>query len=200
MAAQELVFDATDLLTSAAAVTPALYQYYKSRFERTLILNEDITDGIIEEIVIPLQEMDADGTGAPIHIKMNTCGGDVYTGMALCHAIETVKNCPVTVEIMGMAASMGALIAMAGRNNPLVKTVCSKYTVFLIHSGQMQVGGSTNAVRDTVQFQEQYEDLIENYVLTHSTISKEEYEKHMRHEWYMVAETAHKYGIVDEVM
>lgn len=189
-----------DELLNNTMMDESLFQYYKSRFtNRTLIFNEEVTDDIVEKIIVPLYEMDHDGTGDKITLIVSTGGGEVYNGMSLCHAIDSIENCELEIKILSMAASMGAYIAMAGHNNPLVYTTCTPYSVFLLHSGYIGVDGTSNAVRDTIRFQEQYEDILTDYILTHSEIPKEEYEAKFRHEWWMTAEDALKYGIVDEI-
>lgn len=190
-----------DELLNNSMMDESLFQYYKSRFtDRTLIFNAEVDDDIVEKIIIPLYEMDHDGTKEKITLILNSGGGEVYNGMVLCHAIDRIENCELEVKIMSMAASMGAYIAMAGYSNPNVWTTCTPYTVFLLHSGYIGVDGTSNAVRDTIRFQENYEDILTEYILTHSDIPKEEYEAKFRHEWWMTAEDALKYGIVDEIV
>mgnify|MGYP004505117181 CR=1 FL=1 len=105
-----------------------LYQYYKNLENRRIIINEQIGDGLMESAVIPFMDMDNDGTGKPIEILISTIGGEIYNGFSLVDQIEKAKS-PVTIHIMSMAASMGFLIAMAGHNNPNVKTVCNSFSV-----------------------------------------------------------------------
>lgn len=193
-----IAIDLNSILSSG--VSPELYQYYESRMNyRTLIFNDEVTSSILEWIVYPLQNMDNDGTGEPIYLKINTTGGDLYSGLALCHAIDSVKNCKLIVEISAIALSMGSLIAMAGFSNPLVHKICSPYSTFLIHAGMASLDGALNSIRDTFRFQETYENIVTNYVLSHSTITEAEYNEKSRYEWWLTAEEALKYKIVDEV-
>lgn len=193
-----IAIDLNSILSSG--VSPEIYQYYESRMNyRTLILNDEVSASILEWIVYPLQNMDNDGSGEPIYLKINTNGGDTYSGLALCHAIDSIKNCKLTIEISALALSMGSLIAMAGFNNPLVHKICSPYSVFLIHAGIVGLNGGLNSVRDTFNFQEKYEDLITQYVLSHSTITEAEYKEKSRYEWWLTADEALKYNIVNEV-
>jgi ATP-dependent protease ClpP protease subunit len=132
------IVDLQDLLKSSIEINtlpePSEYQYFKGLANRRLIINDEISDTIIDRITLPFMEMDNDGTGDPIEIILNTYGGDIYSGFNFIDMIEKAKS-PVTIHIMGMAASMGILIAMAGKNNPNVKTVCHSFSVGLLHSG-----------------------------------------------------------------
>ena len=178
---------------------PVMYQYYKQLNNRTIIINEEIADSLVESAIIPLMEMDNDGTGNPIEIILNTCGGEIYNGFNLVDIIEKVKT-PVRIHIMSMAASMGILIAMAGKDNPYVKTVCHPFSVGLLHSGSQYMEGSAHAVKDTFDFSQQYEEKIKKYILSHTNIDDDLYAKIERKEFWMDADEMKRLGIVDEII
>ena len=176
-----------------------LYQYYKNLLNRKIIINEQIGDALMETAILPFIEMDNDGTGKPIEIIISTVGGEIYSGFNLVDQIEKAKS-PVTIHIMSMVASMGFLIAMAGKNNPNVKTVCHPFSVGLLHSGSQYMEGSAHAVKDTFYFSQHYEDKIKNYILTHTKIDENLYEKIERKEYWMDADEMKRLGIVDEII
>lgn len=178
---------------------PVMYQYYKQLRNRIIIINEEIGDTLLETAVIPFMEMDNDGTGEPIEIIISTVGGEIYNGFNFIDMIEKAKT-PTTIHIMSMAASMGLLISMAGKNNPNVKTVCHPFSVGLLHSGSQYMEGSAHAVKDTFDFSQQYEQKIKNYILTHTNIDEELYNKIERKEFWMDADEMKKMGIVDEII
>ena len=178
---------------------PVMYQYYKQLRNRIIIINEEIGDTLLETAVIPFMEMDNDGTGEPIEIIISTVGGEIYNGFNFIDMIEKAKT-PTTIHIMSMAASMGLLISMAGKNNPNVKTVCHPFSVGLLHSGSQYMEGSAHAVKDTFDFSQQYEQKIKNYILTHTSIDEELYNKIERKEFWMDADEMKKMGIVDEII
>lgn len=178
---------------------PVMYQYYKQLRNRIIIINEEIGDTLLETAVIPFMEMDNDGTGKPIEIIISTVGGEIYNGFNFIDMIEKAKT-PTTIHIMSMAASMGLLISMAGKNNPNVKTVCHPFSVGLLHSGSQYMEGSAHAVKDTFDFSQQYEQKIKNYILTHTSIDDELYNKIERKEFWMDADEMKKMGIVDEII
>lgn len=178
---------------------PVIFTYYKLLEDRKIVINEEIDGNLLESAVIPYMTMDNDGTGKPIEILLSTNGGDIYFGFNLVDQIEKAKT-PTTIHIMGMAASMGTLIAMAGKNNPNVKTVCHSFSVGLIHSGSQYMEGATHAVKDLFDFTQHYEERIKNYILTHSKITPEYYEKIERKELYLDADEMLRLGIVDEII
>lgn len=154
---------------------------------------------MLELAVIPFMEMDNDGTGEPIEIILSTVGGNVYDGFNLVDQIEKAKT-SVTIHVMAMAASMGLLIAMAGKNNPNVKTVCHPFSVGLLHSGSQCMEGSAHAVKDTFNFSQQYKEKIKEFILSHTKIDEDTYEKVERKEYWMDSDEMLKLGIVDEII
>ena len=189
----------SDLVGDSSLPDPVTYQYYKNLKNRKIIINEEIGDNLLETATLPFIEMDNDGTGKPIEIIISTVGGEIYSGFNLVDQIEKAKS-PVTIHIMSMAASMGFLIAMAGKNNPNVKTVCHPFSVGLLHSGSQYMEGSAHAVKDTFDFSQHYEEKIKNYILTHTKIDENLYEKIERKEYWMDADEMKRLGIVDEII
>lgn len=176
-----------------------MYQYYKNLLNRKIIINEQIGDGLLETAILPFMEMNEDGTGKSIEIIISTPGGEIYSGFNFVDQIENAKV-PVTIHIMSMAASMGFLIAMAGKNNPNVKTVCHPFSVGLLHSGSQYMEGSVHAVKDTFNFSQHYEEKIKKYILSHSNIDEDLYEKVERKEYWMDADEMIRLNIVDEII
>lgn len=187
-----------EMLTANTPIPP-LYNYYKGLSQNTIYLNEDIDDNIYDAAIIPLLNMDKDSSIDKITLYINTPGGMLYNGFALVDVIEKLST-PADIIILGMAASMGGLIAMAGHNNPNITTYCYPHSVGLIHSGETFLAGNTNAVRDTHKFGERYEKKIKEYILTHSGISDEMYSDIERKEFWMTAEDMLKYEIVDAIL
>ena len=178
---------------------PILYQYFRNLLNRKIVINEQIGDALLETAILPFIEMDNDGTNEPIEIIISTVGGEIYSGFNFVDQIEKAKS-PVTIHIMAMAASMGFLIAMAGKNNPNVKTVCHPFSVGLLHSGSQYMEGSAHAVKDTFDFSQHYEEKIKDYILSHTNIDENLYDKIERKEYWMDADEMKRLGIVDEII
>lgn len=189
----------SDLVGDSNLPDPIMYQYYKNLKDRKIIINAEIGDDLLEYATLPLIEMDNDGSGEPIEIILSSVGGEIYSGFNLVDQIEKIKT-PTTIHIMSMAASMGLLVAMAGKNNPNVKTVCHPFSVGLLHSGSKYMEGSAHAVRDTFDFSQHYEEKIKKYILSHTKIDDDLYEKIERKEYWMDADEMKRLGIVDEII
>lgn len=175
------------------------YQYFTGLQSRRIVCNSDVTEDIVERVMLPLLEMDGDGSGEPITLIINTNGGSLYDGMPLCDIIDNMKT-PLTTIVLSHAYSMGIYILMAGYKNPNVKRVCYKHSTALLHGGSIVIDGTISNARDTLAFQEAYENKLREYVLTHSKLSREDFAKAERFEWYMDSDEMLRFGLVDEVI
>lgn len=187
------------IIANPAELSPATYQYYKNLEERRIVLNEQIDADILETLIIPLMQMDNDGSGKPIEIILSSPGGSVYDGLVACNIIDNLKT-PTTIIVMGYAWSMAGLLLAAGYNNPNVKKVCYPFSTALFHAGSTYLEGSTNIVKDTFHFTERMDEKIKEYMLSHSKMTEEEYTKMERFEWYMLSEDMLRLGLVDEII
>lgn len=178
---------------------PSVYQYYEGLKKRRIIFNKVVDADIVEQVIIPLMDMDSDESGDPIEIILATPGGSTFDSLILCNIIDNLKT-PTTIRVMGYAFSMGGLFLCAGYNNPNVKKVCYPFSAALLHAGNIGFEGSANAVKDTMKFNDEMNEKIREYVLSHSKITEEEYEKMERCEWYMCAEKMLELGLVDEII
>lgn len=194
-----LTIPLSDLVGDNTLPDPVTYQYYKQLKNRRIIINAEIGEDLLEYATLPFIEMDSDGSNSPIEIMISTLGGEIYSGFNLVDQIEKSKS-PVTIHVMSMAASMGLLIAMAGKNNPNVRTVCHPFSVGLLHSGSQYMEGSAHAVKDTFDFSQHYEEKIRDYILSHTNIDENLYDKIERKEYWMDADEMVRLGIVDEIL
>lgn len=178
---------------------PVMYQYFKCLNNRTVIINEDISEASIETIALPLLEMDNDGSAEKITILLNTNGGAVNEGLLICDIISKLKS-PTEIIVLASAYSMGSLILMSGYNSPNVTRKCYPFSTALVHSGSTYIGGTSMQVRDFHNFQNRYEEKIKNFIISHSDISEEEYDRMERYEWYFTAEDMLEKKLVDEIL
>ena len=176
---------------------PAMYQDYKCLSENTMLINQEIAEDRVEYAIIPLKRMDADESVDHIDIILDSPGGEIYSGFALISAIEHCKT-PITMHIVGMAASMAGYIAMA--KSPTLKVVCDEWSVGLIHAGSTMLEGNSNSVKDMFKFNEKYEEKIKEYVLSHTKIDEHMYNDIERYEYWMNATTMRELNIVDEIV
>ena len=81
--AEQVILEETDIINN---------QYENLLKNRIILINDTISDLTIDKVVMPLLQMDNDGTGKKITIYINTNGGSVYDGLCLCNIIEGLKT------------------------------------------------------------------------------------------------------------
>ena len=178
---------------------PVMYQYYKNLKNRKIIINDQIGADIVEMVMIPLLDMDNDGTGKPIEIILNTVGGSLFDGASLCNIIDELK-CPTTITVMTYAYSMGSIILMSGKNNPNVTRKCYPFSTALIHGGSAYVGGTASQVKDYFKFNEKFEKRIADFIVSHTNLTEDDYAAIERYEAYMDSDEMLEKGLVDEII
>lgn len=174
-------------------------QHEKLLDKRIILINDIISEDTIEKAVMPLLEMDKDGTGEKITIYINTNGGSVHDGLVLCSVIEKLKT-PTDIIVLGYAYSMGSLILMAGYKNENVTRKCYSFSTALIHGGSAFVSGTSSQVKDYFKFNEKYEKRVSEYIVSHTNLTEEDYNAIERYEAYMDSDEMLEKGLVDEII
>jgi ATP-dependent Clp protease, protease subunit len=176
------------------------YEYVKHLEERILIFNEDVNDMQVEKTIVQILRWNREDEGKPvedrkpIQILLNTPGGDVYVGMVICDVIQKSVT-PVHGVILGMAASMGSLLAIACH-----KTSAYQHSNVLIHDGSTFLVGSSNKVKDHMKFQELKDKQIKDFIINNTKITEEKYDEMADREWWLTAEQALEQGIIQEIL
>lgn len=190
-----------DFAEEISTLDPVMYGYFDSLLNnRTVILNQEITENIVETVFIPLKKFEEDDdTTTPVKLILNTPGGSVADGLMLCGLIDNYKK-PLEIIIPGYACSMGTIILCAGNKNPNVTKKCYPFSFALFHSGETFVGGESTSVEDVMQFNKNVSNNIRQYVIDNTNITAELYDAHYRKQWYLTAQEMLEYKLVDEII
>lgn len=188
--AEQIILEETDIINN---------QYENLLKNRIILINDVISELTIDKIVMPLLQMDNDGTSKKITIYINSNGGSAYDGLVLCNIIEQLKT-PTDVIVLGYAYSMGSIILMSGKNNPNVVRKCYPFSTALIHGGSAYIGGTSSQVKDYFKFNEKFEKRIADFIITHTNLSEDDYAAIERYEAYMDSDEMLEKGLVDEII
>lgn len=191
--------DVLDMVSSSVQTDFRDLQFASLLKNRNILLNYPINESVVEYCIIPLLQMDNDGTSSPINILINTPGGSLQDGMVLCNIIDNLKS-PTTLTVLGQAASMGIYILAAGFKNPNVTKKCYPFSVGLLHGGTMALEGTPYQCKDAADFQTNYETRIRDYICTHTLITAEEYDRRKKDEWFMDSKQLKELGFVDHII
>lgn len=183
-----------------STLDPIMYQYFLQLLQkRTVVLNSEIDENILETIVLPLKDFEKDTSTEPVTLILNTPGGSVADGLMLCNIIDNYKK-PLEIIVPSYSCSMGTIILCSGNKNPNVTKKCYPFSFALFHSGQTIVGGETTTVDDIVDFNRGVNARIRDYVIENTNISPELYDSHYRKQWYLTAQEMLEYHLVDEII
>ena len=164
--------------------------------DRIVFLSGPVTDGLANTVVAQLLFLDMDNPNADISLYINSPGGSVTAGMAIFDTMQHIKA-PVRTVCVGMAASMGAFLLMAGEKG---KRMALPNSEIMIHQ---PLGGAQGQATDIQIHAEQIlrikktmnELLAQNTGKPLKTIEKDTERDH-----FMTAEQARDYGLVDEII
>ncbi len=170
--------------------------YSRLLSERIIFLGTSMDDQTANLIVAQLIHLESEDPTADIHLYINSPGGSVYAGLAVYDTMQYVTP-NVATTCVGVAMSMGALLLAAGA--PGKRTALPNARI-LIHqvSGGFQGQGTDIEIqaRETINLQRRLELIIAQH--TNQVVDK--VSKDMERDYYMSADEAHHYGIVDQVM
>ena len=141
-----------------------------------------------DEEKIPIEERE------PIKIYIDSGGGDLMGTLTIIDAIKNSKT-PVWTINIGQAYSGGFFIFMTGH-----KRLSYKNASFLFHEGSTGTHGDANKFNNWADFYKKVLKKLKELVLEHTKITEEEYEKHVKDDWWLFADEAIKYGICDEII
>jgi len=158
--------------------------------ERIIFLGEEVTDVSASVIVAQLLFLEAEDPGKDISLYINSPGGSVTAGMAIYDTMNYIK-CDVSTICIGMAASMGAFLLAGGAKG---KRFALPNAEVMIHQPS---GGAKGQATDIQIVAEKKL----NTILSQNTGKPlEVVEVDTERDYYMSAEEAKNYGIIDSVI
>jgi ATP-dependent Clp protease, protease subunit len=164
--------------------------------DRIVFVDGEIHDLNADLVVAQLLFLESVDPEKDIDLYINSPGGSVTAGLAIYDTMQWVKP-DVRTICMGQASSMGALLLAAGTSGKRFALPSSR---ILIH--QPWGGVSGQAVDVGIQAREiiRVKKLIISYFAQHAKHSEEEMARDLERDYFMSAEEAMQYGIVDRVM
>jgi ATP-dependent Clp protease protease subunit len=164
--------------------------------DRIVFVDGEIYDVTADLVVAQLLFLESQDPEKDIHLYVNSPGGSVTAGLAIYDTIQYLKPAVQTI-CLGQAASMGALLLACGTRG---KRAALPSARILIH--QPWGGVSGQAVDIGIQARElvRIKRLIVQYFAEHAGKSAEEVERDLERDFYMSAEEALQYGIIDKIL
>jgi ATP-dependent Clp protease protease subunit len=171
--------------------------YTRLGVERILFLGQEVNDAVANALVAQMLYLDSDNNSKPIYLYINSPGGSVTAGLAIYDTIQYVKSDVVTICV-GLAASMGAFLLGAGTKG---KRLALPHSRIMIHqplggTSQRQASDIEIEAREILRIRDQLNGEMAR--MTGQAIEK--IEKDTDRDYFMSADEARDYGLIDRVI
>jgi ATP-dependent Clp protease protease subunit len=164
--------------------------------ERIIFLGTPVDDQIANLIVAQLLHLESEDPDKDISIYINSPGGSVYAGLAIYDTMQFVKPDIQTICV-GIAMSMGALLLAGGAAGKRMALPNAKILIHQVSGGfQGQATDIEIAARETIALKRRLEEIISH----HSGQEMEKVSKDMERDYFLTAQEANEYGIIDRVI
>lgn len=170
--------------------------FSRMMMDRIIFLGSGINDqvaNIVQAQLLFLESLDAK---KDIQIYMNSPGGGVYAGLGIYDTMQYI-NPDVATICTGMAASMGAVLLCAGAKG---KRSALKHSRVMIHQPMGGAEGQATDMEITVREVLKLKKELYEIIATHSGQPFERVEKDGDRDYWMIAEEAKAYGMIDELL
>ncbi|MFB1480407.1 ATP-dependent Clp endopeptidase proteolytic subunit ClpP [Corallococcus sp. RDP092CA] len=164
--------------------------------DRIILLGTPINDDVANLIVAQLLFLESEDPDKGINLYINSPGGSVTAALAMYDTMQYVK-CPVSTICIGQAASAGALLLLAGSKG---KRYALPNSRIMIHQ---PLGGAQGQATDIdIQAKEilRLRTYLNGLFVKHTGHTIERIEKDTERDYFMSAEEARQYGLIDEVV
>ncbi len=164
--------------------------------ERIVFLGTPVDDQIANLIVAQLLHLESEDPDKDIFIYVNSPGGSVYAGLAIYDTMQFIKPDIHTICV-GIAMSMGALLLAGGTKGKRSALPNSKILIHQVSGGfQGQATDIEIQARETIATKRRLEEIIAK----HADQDLEKVSRDMERDYFMTAQEAQEYGIIDNVI
>jgi len=163
--------------------------------DRIVFVGTPIDDNIANLVVAQLLFLDAEDPGKDIYVYVNSPGGSVTAGLAIYDTMQFIKS-DVNTTCVGLAASMGAVLLCAGTTG---KRAALKNSRILIHQPWGGFKGQASDIEIHANEIIHTKKQLNNILAKHTGQPYDKIVKDSDRDYFMSAEDAKAYGLVDEV-
>lgn len=163
--------------------------------ERIVFLDGSVNHDTSSIVIAQLLFLEAEDPKKDITLYINSPGGEIQSGMAIIDTMKHIKP-DVSTVCMGMAASMGAMILSQGTKG---KRYVLPNSEVMIHQPLTGVEGQASDIEITAKHVLRLKAKLYEMLATSTGKSYAQIEKDADRDYWMTAEEAKKYGIVDQI-
>ena len=166
--------------------------------DRIIMLTGPVEDNMANSVIAQLLFLDAQDNTKDIYLYVNTPGGSVSAGLAIVDTMNFIKSDVQTI-VMGVAASMGTIIASSGAKGKRFMLPNAEY---LIHQPMGGAGSGTQQTDLAIVAEHllRTRNTLEKILAENSGKSIEQIHKDAERDYWMSAQETLEYGFIDEIM
>lgn len=164
--------------------------------ERIVFIGDAIDDGVANSVVAQLLFLESQDPKKEVKVYLNTPGGSVTDGLAIYDTMQSIQ-CPVSTTCVGLAASMGAVLLAGGTSG---RRFALPNSQVLIHQVMGGAQGQAADIKITAEQILKIRDRLNKILAKHTGQGISKVEQDTDRDYYMTADEAKAYGIVDEVI
>jgi len=164
--------------------------------DRIIFLGVPIDDYVANIIQAQLLFLESNDASRDIQIYLNTPGGSVYAGLGIYDTMQYIRPDVATI-CTGMAASMGAVLLCAGQKG---KRTALKHSRVLIHQPMGGAEGQASDIEITAREIQKLKKELYEVIANHSGQTYKKVWADSDRDYWMTAEEAKTYGMIDEVL
>jgi ATP-dependent Clp protease protease subunit len=164
--------------------------------ERIVFLGQEVDDHIANLIIAEILHLEARDPDKEIQLYINSPGGVAYAGMAIYDVMQHVRP-PVSTICVGMGMSAAAMILCAGAPGKRLALPSAK---IMIHQGSAGTRGAPSDMEIQLREVLSTTKRMAQIIAFHSGRSLEQVERDLDRDYFMTAQEALEYGIIDEVL
>jgi len=164
--------------------------------ERIIFISGPITDALANVVIAQLLFLDNESNGEEIKLYINSPGGSVSAGLAIYDTIQYVKS-DVSTICIGIAASMGAVLLSSGTKG---KRLVLPNSEVMLHQVMGGAQGQASDIEISAKHILNIKERINKILAKHTGQPLKTIEKDTDRDFYMSAEEAKDYGLVDKII
>ena len=164
--------------------------------ERIVFIGSEITDDLANLVVAQLLFLQSEDAAKDVSVYVNSPGGSVTAGLAIYDTMQFLK-CDVVTYCVGQAASMGAVLLAAGAKG---KRHALPGARIMIHQPWGGAQGTASDIHIQAQEILRLKDYLNGILAKHTGKSVKEVAKDTDRDFFMSAQEAVAYGLVDDVL
>lgn len=164
--------------------------------DRVIFLGTDVNDYTANVIQAQLLYLDAADPGKDVTIYINSPGGSVYAGLGIYDTMQYISS-DVTTVCTGMAASMAAVLLVAGHSG---KRFALNHSRVMIHQPMGGAQGQASDIEITAREIQKLKKELYQIIADHSGQPFDKVERDSDRDYWMTAQEAKAYGMIDEVL